>query len=154
VCMAKSLEVPALSRLPMGEYSLSFFFQADDGIRDAHVIAVQTCALPICQRRGPAHRRAREQGLDADEAERLVPLGRVPQAARARQQGRLGAAVHLADVLHGAREARPPAAGDDQAMTGALRGFDRPVVALGAVQLTEEQVVLLGALRKTTEHVV
>src|SRR5437764_15280117 len=26
----------------------SFFFQADDGIRDTSVTGVQTCALPIC----------------------------------------------------------------------------------------------------------
>src|SRR5690554_8229681 len=26
-----------------------FFFQAEDGIRDADVTGVQTCALPICQ---------------------------------------------------------------------------------------------------------
>src|SRR5690625_2598678 len=26
----------------------SFFFQAEDGIRDGHVTGVQTCALPIC----------------------------------------------------------------------------------------------------------
>src|SRR5439155_8538335 len=28
---------------------LSFFFQAEDGIRDGHVTGVQTCALPISQ---------------------------------------------------------------------------------------------------------
>src|SRR5690349_16253245 len=28
-------------------YSLSFFFQAEDGIRDLYVTGVQTCALPI-----------------------------------------------------------------------------------------------------------
>src|SRR3989442_10267212 len=28
-----------------------FFFQAEDGIRDADVTGVQTCALPICRRR-------------------------------------------------------------------------------------------------------
>src|SRR5439155_10175659 len=28
-------------------YSLFFFFQAEDGIRDGHVTGVQTCALPI-----------------------------------------------------------------------------------------------------------
>src|SRR5690606_39995716 len=28
--------------------ALSFFFQAEDGIRDFHVTGVQTCALPIC----------------------------------------------------------------------------------------------------------
>src|SRR5690606_40372737 len=27
---------------------VSFFFQAEDGIRDFHVTGVQTCALPIC----------------------------------------------------------------------------------------------------------
>src|SRR5690625_1092155 len=28
----------------------SFFFQAEDGIRDGHVTGVQTCALPILRR--------------------------------------------------------------------------------------------------------
>src|SRR5439155_7455790 len=28
---------------------VSFFFQAEDGIRDGHVTGVQTCALPICR---------------------------------------------------------------------------------------------------------
>ena len=28
----------------------SFFFQAEDGIRDYKVTGVQTCALPICHR--------------------------------------------------------------------------------------------------------
>src|SRR5437870_9693237 len=28
-------------------FSLFFFFQAEDGIRDGHVTGVQTCALPI-----------------------------------------------------------------------------------------------------------
>src|SRR5207302_6484757 len=30
----------------------SFFFQAEDGIRDFHVTGVQTCALPICGSQG------------------------------------------------------------------------------------------------------
>src|SRR5207245_6189441 len=30
----------------------TFFFQAEDGIRDATVTGVQTCALPICPRAG------------------------------------------------------------------------------------------------------
>src|SRR2546426_7247779 len=50
---------------------MSFFFQAEDGIRDYKVTGVQTCALPICIRRrdlagqldGPAKgRRRAEQG--------------------------------------------------------------------------------------------
>src|SRR5207245_4749176 len=31
----------------MDQVNLSFFFQAEDGIRDATVTGVQTCALPI-----------------------------------------------------------------------------------------------------------
>src|SRR5437870_9223473 len=36
-------------RISIGEAVLlsSFFFQAEDGIRDGHVTGVQTCALPI-----------------------------------------------------------------------------------------------------------
>src|SRR5690606_39353891 len=33
--------------LPPCDSILSFFFQAEDGIRDFHVTGVQTCALPI-----------------------------------------------------------------------------------------------------------
>src|SRR5438128_10591021 len=33
-----------------------FFFQAEDGIRDATVTGVQTCALPIYYRAGAFHR--------------------------------------------------------------------------------------------------
>src|SRR2546426_752611 len=33
---------------------LFFFFQAEDGIRDYKVTGVQTYALPICRRAGPA----------------------------------------------------------------------------------------------------
>src|SRR3989442_11850432 len=36
-----------LTRL-RGLFELLFFFQAEDGIRDADVTGVQTCALPIC----------------------------------------------------------------------------------------------------------
>src|SRR5690606_40945618 len=34
----------------------SFFFQAEDGIRDFHVTGVQTCALPIYAAAGLLHR--------------------------------------------------------------------------------------------------
>src|SRR5690606_39738889 len=33
--------------LPQAASRISFFFQAEDGIRDFHVTGVQTCALPI-----------------------------------------------------------------------------------------------------------
>src|SRR5436305_10877259 len=42
-----------------GTRSRFFFFQAEDGIRDADVTGVQTCALPICKR--PARGRPTQQ---------------------------------------------------------------------------------------------
>src|SRR5437764_15003514 len=36
---------------------LFFFFQAEDGIRDTSVTGVQTCALPICERRDICRRK-------------------------------------------------------------------------------------------------
>src|SRR5436305_9777528 len=43
----------------MTKVCVFFFFQADDGIRDADVTGVQTCALPISRR----HRLLRVQRL-------------------------------------------------------------------------------------------
>src|SRR5687767_15788687 len=40
--------VSAISTIP----SCTFFFQAEDGIRDKLVTGVQTCALPICSSPG------------------------------------------------------------------------------------------------------
>src|SRR5215813_15292833 len=46
--------IPVVSRLdPTREF---LFFQAEDGIRDADVTGVQTCALPISVRRDTAAR--------------------------------------------------------------------------------------------------
>src|SRR2546430_11154999 len=42
--------------------SLSFFFQAEDGIRDLTVTGVQTCALPICYGDVPMTVRAMKAG--------------------------------------------------------------------------------------------
>src|SRR3989442_11833804 len=41
---------------------LFFFFQAEDGIRDADVTGVQTCALPISNRDARALSRLGEEG--------------------------------------------------------------------------------------------
>ena len=37
----------------ISSYSVFFFFQAEDGIRDIGVTGVQTCALPICRGSSP-----------------------------------------------------------------------------------------------------
>src|SRR5258708_31134929 len=44
-----AVDLPVSSTIWM---SLFFFFQAEDGIRDDLVTGVQTCALPISERRG------------------------------------------------------------------------------------------------------
>src|SRR5688500_19842906 len=49
--------------------SISFFFQAEDGIRDYKVTGVQTCALPICRQHGR---------LPARFDDRRTPLGAGP----------------------------------------------------------------------------
>src|SRR2546430_11257236 len=67
---------------------LSFFFQAEDGIRDLTVTGVQTCALPISsdlRERGP---------LPEQEAVRYVE-----------EVGRALAVVHTAGLLH--RDIKP-----------------------------------------------
>src|SRR5256885_11279419 len=71
----------------------SFFFQAEDGIRDYKVTGVQTCALPICgrqrvplrhhgRRRDPSPRRAGEE-------ERRLPQVAPLAGPRARVGGSL-----------------------------------------------------------------
>src|SRR5690348_18111141 len=62
-----------------------FFFQAEDGIRDGRVTGVQTCALPISDRRDGANDR-RQHALP------WLPLRR--PSLRLRRQGRLLAGEH------------------------------------------------------------
>src|SRR5256886_13351224 len=69
---------------------MSFFFQAEDGIRDLTVTGVQTCALPIYR----AH-----HGLGACIGEHLAHDAAVDlqhghgQLAQARERGQAGAEV-------------------------------------------------------------
>src|SRR5215813_6939962 len=74
-----------------------FFFQAEDGIRDADVTGVQTCALPICQEAAkasladtPAEDEASEQyaGAFRREHQRGAERRREPAPARAAQERR------------------------------------------------------------------
>src|SRR5207245_6846045 len=67
---------------------IAFFFQAEDGIRDATVTGVQTCALPIC---GDLHLRARSGAqpdrsrVDAGGVSRLPAVAEGPLTAVGRQ---------------------------------------------------------------------
>src|SRR5439155_10366331 len=53
---------------------LSFFFQAEDGIRDGHVTGVQTCALPI-------------SGLSGKSGAALAAFLRLIESLKAETQG-------------------------------------------------------------------
>src|SRR5256885_10957091 len=83
---------------------LSFFFQAEDGIRDYKVTGVQTCALPIYQ--GHAGRAFR--AVQADELV-LLRRGKAPrQRMLARSQhvdGEMAGALEIADAGRLARQA-------------------------------------------------
>src|SRR6266498_863500 len=80
---------------------LFFFFQAEDGIRDADVTGVQTCALPICARARPGghrhrppppRRRAAARVRGARPAAAGLPLaGEGPVRRRRRVQAGAGA---------------------------------------------------------------
>src|SRR5215813_15143538 len=66
-----------------------FFFQAEDGIRDADVTGVQTCGLPISRR---TRRRARLRHGPAARGDRRAREGRDrPRAAGAAGAARVGA---------------------------------------------------------------
>src|SRR5690606_39280217 len=68
-------------------YQSSFFFQAEDGIRDFHVTGVQTCALPICPRfRSPPPLPARTTPAVPDRRRTDMSMDR--PAGRARSEER------------------------------------------------------------------
>ena len=66
--------------------NISFFFQAEDGIRDYKVTGVQTCALPICHIvRGDDHlTNAARQTIIYKAMDWDVPeMAHIPQIGRA-----------------------------------------------------------------------
>src|SRR3989442_9264932 len=58
-----------------------FFFQAEDGIRDADVTGVQTCALPISRPRGGRSARSLAPSERVERADR-PPRGRASRELR------------------------------------------------------------------------
>src|SRR2546421_6837663 len=68
--------IPA-SPMPTVVLAVSFFFQAEDGIRDLIVTGVQTCALPILRYWGESDVRVvgRQRARIAPAADKLIALG-------------------------------------------------------------------------------
>src|SRR5256885_12363465 len=70
---------------------MSFFFQAEDGIRDYKVTGVQTCALPICRDHAPEHvgrPAGRERDHHGDRAIGIVLRGgRTGSREQTRERG-------------------------------------------------------------------
>src|SRR6266496_5290705 len=88
-----------------------FFFQAEDGIRDLYVTGVQTCALPISERR-----LLLGDHLRSDE----VPRGHLSRAVRDRPYARLAGAV-AGDAARQGAEDRPAAPGVHRARHAGVR---------------------------------
>src|SRR5438876_4940579 len=78
----------AMGKLRLNDASFSFFFQAEDGIRDGRVTGVQTCALPIlfcmgapvrAQQGSPPQHAQNQRALSTpDSASRSVVAGGTP----------------------------------------------------------------------------
>src|SRR5256885_10866860 len=71
-----------------------FFFQAEDGIRDYKVTGVQTCALPISERR-PRVARIAARGARSGNGRRPRPPGMILVVAT----GNAGKLVELRELL-------------------------------------------------------
>ena len=55
----------------VGSGGETFFFQAEDGIRNSPVTGVQTCALPICDEKSTLHNLADKYGVSAERIRQL-----------------------------------------------------------------------------------
>src|SRR2546430_11043279 len=88
----------------VGTYSILFFFQAEDGIRDLTVTGVQTCALPISgfARCPPPASDARGSRLDPRRSGRGPPAPPAAPALRGAPAALRGAPA----ALHGRSEER------------------------------------------------
>src|SRR5215813_9735352 len=104
---------------------LVFFFQAEDGIRDADVTGVQTCALPIYFGRRPFRRVSRDGAYRGRRAARhFLLLGRErhlrPELRREGKETRLALAADRDGDLRGM-----PRSGRESHWRGGARLQDR-----------------------------
>src|SRR5688500_20181088 len=111
-------------------YYQSFFFQAEDGIRDYKVTGVQTCALPISERlRGDLGVvRELEQGLDAVEVRVLGlqhQIGRAACRERREMGGGAGSSKRRGESGGGTRGRRSRTKADMRVSSRAWSGQRR-----------------------------
>src|SRR5699024_8774277 len=134
---------------------VSFFFQAEDGIRDRNVTGVQTCALPISDPR--AHRaRARHPDGGGGDVMALVPSP-VRIIGTGLIGGSLGLALRRAGVEVQVEDASPgTAALAVELGVGELPGPDAPDPALVLVAAPPDVAAMLvdRALRRWPDALV
>src|SRR5207245_4271852 len=108
-----------------------FFFQAEDGIRDATVTGVQTCALPILERLD----RASGELAVVDLPQRETRDRRGPSVTETRQLGQRAAVVGESlelDELDAVDGRRGPVGLEVKGALGVGREFHRPDLDLTA----------------------
>src|SRR2546429_2427565 len=109
---------------------ISFFFQAEDGIRDVAVTGVQTCALPIlCAARSVA-------AFTADVPLRYLACPNVVIHRMAAVAGRTGRALHIVRRI----KRLPP--------IGSLRNKVRAPDMMGDVPLGRLRIIVIANSRK------
>src|SRR6266852_2551471 len=98
---------------------MGFFFQAEDGIRDATVTGVQTCALPICAAavRGMERATGARGGLVRPSAPRTAQF--FSEAARGRLDDRGAVSGNAEEPIDGRVD--PPSRGRRRALLPATR---------------------------------
>src|SRR5207244_7353744 len=100
----------------------SFFFQAEDGIRDDLVTGVQTCALPIC----PSLSRRRARRSHAPRERKAPPPEETPHRRQRGFDGE-GGPGHHSRLRHHHRGDR-----------ARLRSFQNLTITTNAVNITTE----------------
>src|SRR5256886_13120958 len=108
----------------------SFFFQAEDGIRDLTVTGVQTCALPICLPRPGADRRGHRLDAHHGVVRRPRPAHALPHRGAESRGG----------VRHGVRSS-----GGSRDKKGGGPGGERGKNSGWAVSLKKKKLDIVGS---------
>src|SRR5436305_1565264 len=118
-----------------------FFFQAEDGIRDADVTGVQTCALPICSTLTGAGSRMLFEVLEAGAVD-VLPKPRVDT-----RQFLLESTVRVCDAVRAAARAKLRGSRPPRQLVEAKLSADAvlPPPVPGRVVVETDRIVCIGA---------